>query len=278
MAIQHSKSRGQLSPRIFLAILVCVGFASGAMAHEFERGQIERSFEAVVRGDVVTVHWRVGMSGQTMADMLLAAKSVTAKEHEQLLAQLAKEDAETGDAETEDAETTTESTDDSTPKKASMLETENGLSERVEQELLAQWASKIAISFDGKPAKFTSVQSQKSSRHHVNFECQFKAKVPATGKHTLSIADSNFLELLETEESQSGSFLYHGGVRKALRAKGSAVLLNSAVAPVLSRSTVSESSGLDLAGRVELCTLNATVVIVAKKKPASSTVKQQTVK
>ena len=113
------------------------------MAHEFERGQIERSFEAVVRGDVVTVHWRVGMSGQTMADMLLAAKSVTAKEHEQLLAQLAKEDAETGDAETgdaetEDAETTTESTDDSTPKKASMLETENGLSERVEQELLAQ--------------------------------------------------------------------------------------------------------------------------------------------
>ncbi len=264
---------GRILPAI-LATICCSGLV---LAHEFERGEIERSFEVIVRGQQVSVNWRVGLSPATMADMLLDSQAIDAREHAQLLAKIDPDSPKETQAdkslpsEEQQPPKTRVSKPTSSPASQTLqdkdvLAIENRLLDKLEKHVAGGWSSKISLKVDGKPLKFSAVTVARSSRHHVNFEIQCKALLESTGKHNMVVCDSNLLDTRENEGSGEKSFRYNGGIRTAFRAKGDAVLINSTAPAVLARSKVKETRGLDLEHRMELSTISADIVLMDQSK------------
>jgi hypothetical protein len=77
---------------------------------------------------------------------------------------------------------------------------------------------------------------------------QFKFKIPAGEKSTLTFFDGNFAEL-------------NGAIRLAIKTSGRAMLLRSNAAPILLRADRVELGELDAKERQASCALSATIVV-----------------
>ena len=265
-----------------------VWFPASAGAHEFKLNHVERSIEVVVRDHHCSVRWGVGMSLQTMVQMLRNADAISAEEHQTLSAQIrrAEKASPTGGANQADAvalqsaaspdtnadpaaaavpdlaaDPETDAKADSKTSSETALDIQRTVSELVSKHLTAVWATGLTLKVDGKIVKLDSMTFSVSPRHHVDFEAIGSVHLGGRGKAKIELTDSNFLDTVPSGDEQKPTFLYHGGIKTAFRVKGETVSINSNAAPLLSRAKPKQLAGLGLQPRKDLAVVVATIVI-----------------
>lgn len=282
--------------RLILLNLVAVSSfycSSDAQAHIFDRGHIERSIDVIIRGTDVDIRYAIGLSDETMVDMLVKAEAIEKDEaaaFRALIDAMPKPDT--------DAQSTTDLPD------LEPLEFQNRLLQRFVDEIGAGLSKQISLTANKESIEFRSQSISISPRQHVALEIRLRATLPSEDTIQLQLKDSNFLvtkehvqkktpdDANEFESTSKGKTAakkkstsdqskniavgqvkpneavksFTGNLRLACRARGRAILLNSSVAPVLARADAIEIGPLDQEDRAAAATISVKLAF-AKGSP-----------
>lgn len=261
---------------------VSLVWTSGAFAHEYETGHIERSVEAIVRGQKIQVKYSLGLADETIVDWLVREGLLEKDAEARYRKSIADLESQTPNKKEESTDQKQQLKKQSTEADvAQPLAFQTELMQLLRDRLAESVCEKIRLSIDGEELEFTESSVANSARHHVAMEIVLVAELASPATTELVLVDRNFLELDEEEgeqpaktQSEAATELlvksdkklrYFGNIRLACRVKGNAVQLNSNVAPVLARAKPIDVGSLTLDERTEAATIR-TKIGFAKSK------------
>jgi hypothetical protein len=201
------------------AILSLLAFSPGvSFAHEYPNGFVERSLSIVLRDNVAYGEYSIGLNQATAESFLRKSKVSLADE-------TLEESAFPGEQVTDDAKPVL--VPNAVGEHLTDLDTIHRFSSSPEI-----WFQKhLKIKINSKLVRIEKIQVSPASKHPFSITVKFQflvatesiANTVKRDKYRLSIVDELFS-------------CHQGAVRQALKAKGSAMLLNSNVAPILVRA------------------------------------------
>lgn len=286
---RNSVSRATVTRLILLSLCLISGLIGGknVEAHIFDRGHIERSIDVVIRDRDVDIRYAIGLSDETMLDMLIEAEAIEGEEAADFRAAidaLPKSDAQSP-------------ADAANAIELAPLDFQTQLLKRFVDQVGSGLSHKIVLMANDTAIDFRSQSISISPRNHVAMEIRLRATLPAADALKIKLTDSNFLgtkpadrDLSIPPDPKPASFgksaanepsagdhkenvtvpCFSGNLRLACRARGDAILLNSSVAPVLARAESTELGQLDHDGRVAAATILAKLAFAAgSPAPAS---------
>ena len=119
--------------------------------------------------------------------------------------------------------------------------------ERIQRVLLRQLSFGLKSKIDGADVPLQPVGIEICPKHHFDFVAEYKLELPVDSTVKLEITDKNFLE-----NDSAGRF--------ALKARGSTMVSDCNVAPIVIRAPRIEFSGMAVESRLDVSTIIATVI------------------
>lgn len=178
---------------------------SVACAHEFETGHIERSIDAVVRGQKIEVKYSIGLADETIVDWLVREALLGTADEQRFRKCIADLEGTSDLVETtpdpesalrpEKKSSEEKQAEDS--KAAEPLEFQTELMELLRDKLSDSVCEKLILKVDNVQLEFGETSVSNSARHHVAMEITLKADLPTKDAVELTLVDQNFLEVLE---------------------------------------------------------------------------------
>ena len=280
--------RNRIGSVTLVVALVVHCWVANVCAHEFERGHIERSIDVVVRGSKVEVKYSLGLSDETIVDLLVDEDSLGAADEQRFrkcIAQYESGASAERDASSEKSDSTEKIPDDGKNRNetaAEPLAFQTELIELLKEKLAPKISEGLGITANQISIVAEEPVFSTSPRHHVAMEIVLRASLTKMTPTELSVIDRNFLEVdtaaepnvaansseieATKKDSQTPSFRYFGNIRLACRVKGDAVQLNSNVAPVLARAKAVDTELLDLDQRVSAASIVTRIGFVESGK------------
>ena len=210
-----SKRNVILTSASILALLVIP--RTSCLAHEYPNGFVERSLSIVLRDNVAYGEYSIGLNQAT-------AESFLRKSKVPKFASTTTRSALPGRLATAEIEIL------APPNAAGEHLTDLETIQRFAKSPTVWFQNHLNISINSKPVKIKNVQVSPASKHPFSILVKFRFSISSASvdtakpnKYRLSIKDGIFPS-------------YEGAVRQALKVKGSGMLINSNVAPILVRA------------------------------------------
>lgn len=190
-----------------LAAWLLIQIVAGAVsAHELEDGFVERTIQVVIRDNVATVKYSVGLSDSTKAEILQHWTRESAAAN-------SGEPAEGATQESAKAATVLtrkfSPTDSSTDPFGDLL--------------LAKLPDAVVVTADETEISVDAVEIERSPRHHFSYIAYLEFELPEQKRIKLQLDDRSFLQ-------------FKGAGRYALKSAGRTMISRTSVAPIVVRA------------------------------------------
>lgn len=273
---------------VLLSLILVLGM-NPTSAHKFEDGFVERTMAVVVRDQVATVEYSVGLNSKTLRGVLnrweLDSKNLEPKNggtpqtsdknpgspfrtnltpKPPTRNSSSNKNGNQSPSISNGSENRSGQSNPQTPKPAVVMaqetDSDSDSGHQIDAELFARFkqmapdeiVNRIVVTCDGRRITPRSISKGPSPLHPFVLKIVFEFELPTGNNIDVKIRDQNFIA--ET-----------GAVRYALKAKGSTMLLRSNKAPILVRSERFELSKSSPEERDELTTIASRLAVLEKK-------------
>lgn len=220
-----------------------------AATHEFEDGFVERSVSVVVQNQTLIVEYSVGLNPLTMRDTL-----------DQWGFETKGTLPSTGDTDSDRTSDADQKPTNSDSEAAATVSRDAAVERQFLQHVGTRLKQQLEVLVGKVPVELKITSTEISPRHHVNVTVRMESQLEP-GMTRIDIQDRNFLET-------------DGGVRYALRTRGSSILHFSNAEPSLIRAERTELGKIRKEKREQYTRLIAKVM-VATPPPTKSAAKRK---
>lgn len=278
---------------LLVGLTLGLAMAPRSAPHKFEDGFVERTLAIVIRDNVATAEYSIGLNESTLNDLLQhwknSEEAAGIKEPTDLPAlpetstPLPTQSSEQQSSDKSPAApvSNTQTNDEPAEKIASSPESESAktqpttapaetsgsddqssdLENPIHEQLLAelqksgptQIARQILITCQGKPLEIKNISASPAPRHPFNLVVRFEFEIPAVKSAQLLIEDQNFRQQT-------------GAVRYAIKALGGTMLVKSNVAPIIVRAQRRELAGLSKKESLSETSISAQILIMSNSE------------